>query len=147
MKILGINSFHADSSACIIIDGKIIAAAEEERFIRIKHYKGFPVLSINFCLNEIKLGVIEVTIEEAAFEDLNTTKPSEVGSPSASAPLTDLIENMSCLFFGLNSRFSSNTLCPKVLTNILIFSINSSISALSDSEIDDCVGFNELSIL
>jgi carbamoyltransferase len=60
MKILGINSFHADSSACIIIDGKIIAAAEEERFIRIKHYKGFPVLSINFCLNYCGLKIEDI---------------------------------------------------------------------------------------
>ena len=60
MKILGINSFHADSSACIIIDGKIIVAAEEERFVRIKHYKGFPVLSINFCLNYCGLKIEDI---------------------------------------------------------------------------------------
>jgi carbamoyltransferase len=60
MKILGINSFHADSSACIIIDGKIIAAVEEERFVRIKHYKGFPVLSINFCLNYCGLKIEDI---------------------------------------------------------------------------------------
>ena len=38
MNILGINVYHADTSACIVIDGKIIAACEEERFTRIKHF-------------------------------------------------------------------------------------------------------------
>ena len=50
MKILGVNAFHPDSSACIIIDGKVIAAIEEERLIRVKHWAGFPENSISFCL-------------------------------------------------------------------------------------------------
>ena len=41
MKIIGINAFHADSSACILVDGKLVAAVEEERFNRIKHWAGF----------------------------------------------------------------------------------------------------------
>ena len=48
--ILGLNAFHADSSAAIIIDNEIIAAAEEERFNRKKHWSGFPLESIKFCL-------------------------------------------------------------------------------------------------
>ena len=43
---IGLNIFHADTSACLIIDGKIVAASEEERFTRVKHYSGFPVNSI-----------------------------------------------------------------------------------------------------
>ena len=42
MLILGLNAYHGDSSACMLKDGKIIAAAEEERFRRIKHWAGFP---------------------------------------------------------------------------------------------------------
>ena len=42
MIILGLNVYHADTAASIIVDGKIIAACEEERFTRIKHYTGFP---------------------------------------------------------------------------------------------------------
>ena len=42
MIILGINAYHADSSACLIKDGEIIAAVEEERFTRDKHWAGFP---------------------------------------------------------------------------------------------------------
>lgn len=50
MIILGINAFHADSSAAIVVDGRIVAAVEEERFRRIKHWAGFPVESIRYCL-------------------------------------------------------------------------------------------------
>lgn len=50
--VLGINAFHADASAALIRDGKIIGAVEEERFRRIKHWAGFPSQSIRWCLNE-----------------------------------------------------------------------------------------------
>lgn len=51
MKILGISCYYHDSAAALIIDGKIVAAAEEERFSRIKHDSGFPQNSIDFCLS------------------------------------------------------------------------------------------------
>ena len=60
MNILGINAYHSDSSACIVKDGKILAAVEEERFKRIKHWAGFPVESISFCLKEANLLLSEV---------------------------------------------------------------------------------------
>jgi carbamoyltransferase len=50
MRILGINAFHGDSSACLVDDGRLVAAAEEERFRRIKHWAGFPSDAIRFCL-------------------------------------------------------------------------------------------------
>jgi len=50
MNILGINAFHGDSAACLIQDGKLVAAVEEERFRRTKHWAGFPTLSIRYCL-------------------------------------------------------------------------------------------------
>jgi len=52
MYILGINAYHADSSAAIFKDGIMIAATEEERFRRIKHWAGFPSQAIEFCLKE-----------------------------------------------------------------------------------------------
>ncbi|MBK8712946.1 MAG: carbamoyltransferase [Niastella sp.] len=52
MIIIGINAYHADASAAIFVDGKLIAAIEEERFTRIKHWAGFPKRSIEFCLRE-----------------------------------------------------------------------------------------------
>src|SRR5262244_192144 len=59
--ILGINAYHADAAACIIRDGKLLAAAEEERFRRIKHWAGFPSQAINYCLNEAEVDLSDVT--------------------------------------------------------------------------------------
>jgi len=50
--ILGISAFYHDSAACLLRDGEIIAAAQEERFTRKKHYAGFPSESIRYCLRE-----------------------------------------------------------------------------------------------
>ena len=55
MVILGLNIFHAESSACIIVDGQIIAACEEERFSFIKNYAGFPKNAIEYCLKAANL--------------------------------------------------------------------------------------------
>jgi carbamoyltransferase len=52
MFILGLNAYHADSSAAIFKDGVMIAATEEERFRRVKHWAGFPDEAIQFCLRE-----------------------------------------------------------------------------------------------
>ena len=60
--ILGLNCFHADSSACIISNGKLIAAVEEERFKRIKHFAGFPDQSIKFCLKMAKINMQSVDL-------------------------------------------------------------------------------------
>jgi carbamoyltransferase len=60
MNILGINAYHADSSACIMRNGELIAAVEEERFARIKHWAGFPWQSIQYCLCEAGVNVAEI---------------------------------------------------------------------------------------
>ncbi len=52
MRILGISAFYHDSAAALIEDGKIVAAAQEERFTRIKHDPAFPVKAIQYCLDE-----------------------------------------------------------------------------------------------
>jgi carbamoyltransferase len=49
-KILGISAYYHDSAASIIVDGNIIAAAQEERFSRIKHDPTFPKQAIEYCL-------------------------------------------------------------------------------------------------
>lgn len=60
MYILGLNAYHGDASACLIHNGEIVAAAEEERFRRIKHWAGFPSEAIRYCLAEagITLGSV-----------------------------------------------------------------------------------------
>ena len=52
MKILGISAYYHDSAASLIVDGKIISAAQEERFTRKKHDSSFPRNAIQFCINE-----------------------------------------------------------------------------------------------
>ncbi len=58
--IFGINAFHGDSSACLVRDGVLVAAAEEERFRRIKHWAGFPSESIKYCLAEAGITLADV---------------------------------------------------------------------------------------
>ena len=58
--ILGLNAYHGDSAACLIRDGKLIAAAEEERFRRIKHWAGLPTQAIDYCLREAGIAIGEV---------------------------------------------------------------------------------------
>jgi carbamoyltransferase len=48
--ILGINAWHSDSAACLLVDGVLVAAVEEERFRRVKHWAGFPSEAIRYCL-------------------------------------------------------------------------------------------------
>src|SRR5437764_4436857 len=60
MIIRGINAHHADASAAIIVDGNLVAAAEEERFRRIKHWAGFPSAAIRYCLAEAGVALNDV---------------------------------------------------------------------------------------
>ena len=60
MFILGINAYHGDASAAIVRDGKLIAAAEEERFNRKKHCAGFPTLAIRYCLEAAGITAAEL---------------------------------------------------------------------------------------
>ena len=62
MYILGINAYHGDASACLLKAGELVAAAEEERFLRIKHWAGFPRESIRYCLEEAGITLSDVGI-------------------------------------------------------------------------------------
>jgi len=62
MNILGISAFYHDSAACLVIDGKIISAAQEERFTRKKHDYRFPVNAARFCLEYSNLKIRDVDI-------------------------------------------------------------------------------------
>ena len=71
MYILGLNQYHGDSAAALLKDDQLIAAVEEERFNRIKHWAGFPEQSIRFCLSEA-----DITIDDVDIVCINK-KPSE----------------------------------------------------------------------
>ena len=60
MYILGINAYHGDSSACLLKDGVILCAIEEERIRRIKHWAGFPSESIKFCLKDANISFDDI---------------------------------------------------------------------------------------
>jgi len=62
MNILGISAFYHDSAACLVRDGRIVAAAQEERFSRRKHDPRFPISAVNFCLAEGKVGKNELDV-------------------------------------------------------------------------------------
>ena len=60
MYILGISAFYHDSAACLLKDGEIIAAAQEERFTRKKHDAGFPHHAIRYCLEEAGISASKI---------------------------------------------------------------------------------------
>ena len=67
MRILGVSAFYHDSAAALVVDGKIVAAAQEERFTRKKHDDGFPTEAVRYCLEEGDLSLAE--IDHIAFYD------------------------------------------------------------------------------
>ena len=71
-SVLGISAFYHDSAACLLIDGEIVAAAQEERFTRVKHDHRFPSHAIAYCLAEAKLAVEK--IDDIGFYDKPLTK-------------------------------------------------------------------------
>jgi carbamoyltransferase len=70
--ILGISAFYHDSAAALVVDGEIVAAAQEERFTRQKHDSGFPQQAIDYCLREVGLGPDE--LDYVGFYDKPITK-------------------------------------------------------------------------
>ena len=67
MRILGISAFYHDSAAALVEDGEIVAAAQEERFTRIKHDARFPTNAVAWCLEQAGAGA--ETIDHIAFYD------------------------------------------------------------------------------
>ncbi len=67
MNILGISAYYHDAAACLVVDGKIIAAAQEERFTRIKHDSSFPNHAISYCLKEA--GISAKDLDHIVFYD------------------------------------------------------------------------------
>jgi carbamoyltransferase len=60
MRILGISAYYHDSAACLVVDGEILAAAQEERFTRKKHDAGFPEHAISYCFKEAGLRAADI---------------------------------------------------------------------------------------
>jgi carbamoyltransferase len=90
MIILGVNAFHADSSACLLRDGVLVAAAEEERFRRIKHWAGFPSQAIGYCLAEAGVALAEVD-HVAVNQDSQANRLKKVGYVLKARPDLSLV--------------------------------------------------------
>ena len=58
--ILGLNAYHADSAAALVVDGELVGAVEEERFNRLKHWAGFPREAIAWCLADAGLTLADI---------------------------------------------------------------------------------------
>jgi carbamoyltransferase len=88
--ILGLNAYHADSSAALLRDGKLVAAAEEERFRRIKHWAGLPVHAIAYCLDEA--GVRLSDVDHVAFnQDSRANLMRKISYFLTARPSLDLV--------------------------------------------------------
>src|SRR5690349_16141139 len=70
--ILGISAFYHDSAAALVVDGEIVAAAQEERFTRKKHDEQFPQVAVEYCLREA--GLTADQLDHVAFYDKPLTK-------------------------------------------------------------------------
>ena len=60
VSVLGISAYYHDSAACLLVDGRIVAAAQEERFTRVKHDERFPGHAVAYCLREAGLTIENV---------------------------------------------------------------------------------------
>ena len=88
---LGISAFYHDSAACIVKDGKIIAAAEEERFTGIKHDYSFPKNAINYCLKETGISINKV--EQVCWYENPSTKEDRVRKTFGKRPIRTFFIN------------------------------------------------------
>ena len=90
MFILGINAYHGDASACLLRDGKLVAAAEEERFRRVKHWAGFPTEAVRWCLKDAGVTLSDVT-HIAVNQDAKANLWRKLGFLVASRPDVSLV--------------------------------------------------------
>jgi carbamoyltransferase len=97
MKILGLNAYHGDASACLLIDGQVIVATEEERIRRIKHWAGFPSRAIEFCLSDagLKLSDIDViTISRDPYANFGLKVFNAIKNRLSASNIKDRVTNL-----------------------------------------------------
>ncbi|MDH5527213.1 MAG: carbamoyltransferase [Nitrospirota bacterium] len=96
MIVLGLNAYHADAAAALISNGRVIAAAEEERFRRIKHWAGFPIEAIRYCLAEggIHLDDVDcVAVNSDPKASLGSKVKFAIGGSATPAMILDRLRN------------------------------------------------------
>lgn len=123
--ILGISAYYHDSAAALILDGQIAAAAQEERFTRIKHDDRFPQQALQYCLEQagLKINDLDYVVFyekpllkfERLLETYLAVAPAGFRSFTQSIPLW------------LKRKFSSNAICARISANSIadsLFSLN-----------------------
>jgi carbamoyltransferase len=112
-NILGINAYHGDASAALVVDGQLVAAVEEERFNRIKHWAGFPAQSVRYCLVQAGISPHEVDHVAISFNPranlLRRLRFVVTQRPSARAVLDRVKRQGKTL--GLESQFAAAVGC------------------------------------
>ena len=111
-SILGISAFYHDSAACILIDGKIIAAAQEERFTRKKHDPSYPKNAIEFVLNFSNLKLNE--IDQIVFFEKPFLKFERLLETYVAFAPKDLFLSAKLFHYGLKKNYFRKIFC---LTN------------------------------
>ncbi|MEX0990755.1 MAG: carbamoyltransferase C-terminal domain-containing protein [Actinomycetota bacterium] len=97
MNILGINAYHGDASAALVVDGTLVAAVEEERFSRVKHDTSFPTNAIRYCLDEAGLSprdVDHISLSKNPRANLRRRVSFAIGSPAGRRMAKDRIANL-----------------------------------------------------
>lgn len=97
MIVLGVNAYHGDASAALLVDGELVAAAEEERFNRIKHCAGFPRLAVEYCLKVAGARVQDVdhiAIGRSPRAHLLDKVKYALANPPSVATVTERLKNL-----------------------------------------------------
>jgi len=115
MRILGLNAYHGDASAALVVDGQLVAAVEEERFNRIKHWAGFPAQSIRWCLEQAAITAADLDHVAISFNPkaniLRRIRFAARHLPSATAILDRLKRQGKTL--GLEEQFAAAADVPR----------------------------------
>lgn len=113
MYILGISAFYHDSAACLVRDGEIVAAAQEERFTRKKHDSSFPLQAIQYCLREGNITTSE--LDHIAFYENPALKLDRLISNFTAAWPHGFKQFAKALPFWINQKYEIEKLIKKIL--------------------------------
>ena len=97
MNVLGINAYHGDASAALVIDGELVAAVEEERFTRVKHDTTFPTRSIRWCLEQAGLKATDlhhIATSKNPKANLGRRLRFALGSPAGRRMIASRVPNL-----------------------------------------------------
>lgn len=116
MKILGISAYYHDSAAAIIINGKVIAAAQEERFTRVKHDSSFPLEACKYCLKEANIALKD--IDQVVFYEKPFIKFERILETHIRVAPKSITTFIQTIPLWLKSKFNMRKLIKKELSTL-----------------------------